>query len=81
MECDDKVFMEYMEGKTQPEIYCNVPVEDIRVLIKKVGCNRSNFVPRNANKVAHEMAHGPNCISIRHTPEHIHAIVERDVIE
>lgn len=81
IECDNKTFIEFLDGKMRPEVYCDVIVNDVCKLMAKVGCEKASYISRKANNAAHDLAHGPNCISIRHIPENIATAVARDVME
>lgn len=65
--------------QTLPEIYADVVVEEIRRLAQGMECRGFNHVPRQANRAAHTIAHGPKFLSIRHAPNHITHILQSDV--
>lgn len=80
VECDNKEIVEGVNGGASLSPYSDIVVQDIKLLMSEVGCSVMNLVPHLANQVAHEIAHGPVCISIRKNPSHISEFICKDVI-
>lgn len=51
---------------------------DIRRMMVSMVCEECRCIPREANKVAHYIAHEPNIISIIHNSDHVLSFIELD---
>ncbi|EEF35481.1 conserved hypothetical protein [Ricinus communis] len=56
-ESDSKVLVDGSNGKCCPNIHEELILQDIQLLADNIGVQSFQFVNRNANRVAHQMAH------------------------
>lgn len=86
VECHDcKPFIDALKEKTIVEVYSNLVVKDIRAVARTINCEQFCFVPRNANKLAHSLAHfvkdvGAELVWLEEIPSEFELIHLNDVI-
>lgn len=71
---------QYRLQASHMDLYARQVVQDIKWLMERVECKECRYFPRQVNMTAHHIAHGPDFISIHHTPNHIICFLQRDVI-
>ncbi|KAK6127935.1 hypothetical protein DH2020_038312 [Rehmannia glutinosa] len=57
IECDCKILIDGLAGKIVPEFYGDLLIKDIRETGEEIGCCSFKHIPREANKLAHALAH------------------------
>ncbi|KAK6130853.1 hypothetical protein DH2020_035399 [Rehmannia glutinosa] len=57
IECDCKILIDGLAGKIVPEFYGDLLIKDIMETGEEIGCCSFKHIPREANKLAHALAH------------------------
>lgn len=79
VESDSKQMVDTINRRCKPAVYCDVIVEDIIQLAKKIKCNKVTFVLRSENQVTHQAVRGQNSLSIKKSPQHLIRFLEGDL--
>lgn len=78
VESDSKNLVEAVNGKQNPVGYCDTIISEIVNIAREIGCMRFEYIPRQANNIAHQAARNKEFISIRHTPSHLLVFLEKE---